>query len=53
MVTVRGEEKKEAWPFYPPLDEGDMRLPCVHLPGFWNAGLSNRQLYTSIDWKAN
>jgi len=48
MVTGR---EKEAWPFYPPLDEGDMDT-LVSISGFLEAGLSNSSLYTSLE-KAN
>jgi class 3 adenylate cyclase len=48
MVTGR---EKEAWPFYPPLDEGDLDT-LVSISGFMEAGLSNASLYASLE-KAN
>ncbi len=48
MLTARD---KEAWPFYPPLDEGDMDT-LVAIGGFIEAGLANASLYASLE-KAN
>lgn len=48
MVTGR---EKEAWPFYPPLDEGDLDT-LLSIAGFMEAGLSNSSLYASLE-KAN
>jgi class 3 adenylate cyclase len=45
MVTGR---EKEAWPFYPPLDEGDLDT-IVSISGFLEAGLSNSSLYASLE----
>lgn len=45
MVTGR---EKEAWPFYPPLDEGDMDT-LVSIAGFLEAGISNASLYASLE----
>lgn len=48
MITGR---EKEAWPFYPILDEGDLDT-LVSISGFLEAGLSNATLYNSLE-KAN
>lgn len=48
MLSARD---KEAWPFYPPLDEGDMDT-LVAIGGFIEAGLANASLYASLE-KAN
>ncbi len=47
---ISGREK-EAWPFYPPLDEGDVDT-MISIAGFLEAGLSNASLYASLE-KAN
>jgi class 3 adenylate cyclase len=39
---------KEAWPFYPPLDEGDMDT-LIAISGFIEAGLANASLYASLE----
>ncbi|GAA0877247.1 hypothetical protein GCM10009119_02150 [Algoriphagus jejuensis] len=39
---------KEAWPFYPPLDEGDMDT-LIAIGGFLEAGLANARLYASLE----
>lgn len=48
MLSARD---KEAWPFYPPLDQGDMDT-LVAIGGFIEAGLANESLYSSLE-KAN
>lgn len=48
MLSARD---KEAWPFYPPLDQGDMDT-LVAIGGFIEAGLANASLYASLE-KAN
>ncbi|EAZ82073.1 adenylate/guanylate cyclase domain-containing protein [Algoriphagus machipongonensis] len=47
---ISGREK-EAWPFYPTLDEGDLDT-MVSISGFLEAGISNANLYYSLE-KAN
>jgi len=42
---------KEAWPFYPPLDKGDLDT-FKAIAGFIEAGISNARLYQSLE-KAN
>lgn len=42
---------KEAWPFYAPLDEGDVDT-LVSISGFIESALSNSSLYSSLE-KAN
>lgn len=44
---ISGREK-EAWPFYPTLDEGDLDT-MVSIAGFLEAGLSNASLYQSLE----
>ncbi|WP_051287344.1 adenylate/guanylate cyclase domain-containing protein [Algoriphagus mannitolivorans] len=39
---------QEAWPFYPPLDEGDMDT-LIAIGGFLEAGLANARLYASLE----
>jgi class 3 adenylate cyclase len=48
MISSRD---REAWPFYPPLDEGDMDT-LIAIGGFIEAGLANASLYASLE-KAN
>jgi len=48
LITGRDQE---AWPFYPPLDEGDMDT-LIAIGGFLEAGLANASLYASLE-KAN
>ncbi|MFN3997427.1 adenylate/guanylate cyclase domain-containing protein [Algoriphagus sp.] len=48
MLSARD---REAWPFYPPLDQGDMDT-LVAIGGFIEAGLANASLYSSLE-KAN
>lgn len=47
---ISGREK-EAWPFYPPIDEGDLDT-MLAISGFLEAGLSNSNLYMRLE-KAN